>query len=427
MIFKLRKLKIVNAILLLLLIVTPILLFSADTDTGIGVTTAVDTRTGLWGPYWTDANTGMIVYLNSTFDVYFSKTTDGGANWTVGTRVEAGTDKGLHCYFDQETPGITDDKIHCIWADTTGSDKISYVAIDISSDSAGTVVDVDTSVTVAASDNSTKLAITKTRGGNLLMAFNTGTELAVYRSTDGGTNWTSRTDVFENIAQKDWVHLYPANTSDSNDAVALYQDVDASELSIKMYDDSANSWTESLIGPMNSDNTFPSIDAATRHSDGKILIGFHTNNDHATDDLATLTLTADSISSPATTTAVDIFTDQDNAGEVAMVINQQNDDVYIAYSKGGTWQTALDIVYHKSTNDMASWGTEQAYSEDTSASFNKFHGGRTVGDAGGRIQFVVFENSTPYVFVNLNNDIEITAATGGGEVISSDEVILFGF
>ena len=95
-----------------------------------------------------------------------------------------------------------------------------------------------------------------------------------------------------------------------------------------------------------------------------------------------------------------------------MFINQQNNDVYCAYLKGGTWLSAVDVVFHISTNGMTGWGTEQAYSEDTAADLRIVCAGRTVGDNGGRYQPAWFDTTLNDIFINENNDVEIAAVAG---------------
>lgn len=89
----------------------------------------------------------------------------------------------------------------------------------------------------------------------------------VVRSVDAGANRTSRADVFEAAAEEDWVLLYPANTADTADACAIYRDISANAVSIKMYDDSADTRTETAIVSATDSTTYINMDGAIRHSD----------------------------------------------------------------------------------------------------------------------------------------------------------------
>ena len=59
------------------------------------------------------------------------------------------------------------------------------------------------------------------------------------------------------------------------------------------------------------------------------------------------------------------------------------------------------------TWDAAPGGGEVTYSEDTSDDFRNPPMGRTVGDAGGRVMPVIYNDDTSQILVNENNDIEI--------------------
>ena len=368
---------------------------------------------GMWGPYWSDKDTAVIVFVDVEVDLSFARTTDGGINWTT-TEVEVGQDVVLACWYDKETPGDTGTLVHMAWLDTTGGDFAEYRTVDVSDGSLGTLRTVDSGVTVDNTPANNKIAITKTVGGNLLIAFSTQTEIECYRSIDSGATWVDRANCFESATAEDWLFMYPADTADNNDACCLFLDRDGNDLSVKMYDDSANSWTETIIDANVSDSSeFTNhMGGAIRHSDKHLLVGAHNFPGQTANDLLTFDITVDSITSPTVTAKTNIFTNQAESGFCAMIINQQNDDVYIAYSKGGTFLSLMDLVFHKSDDDMATWGSEQAYSEAAADDIRIVHGGRTVGNDGGRIQWAFYNDDLTEIFVNLVNDIEI-AASGG--------------
>lgn len=388
----------------------------ADTTVETAVSNATDERDSLWGPYWSDVNKGVIVFIDDGLDIHFTRTTDGGANWT-DTEIESGFVGPLACWYDKETPGDTGTLVHVAWVDATANDAY-YITIDVSDGSQGTKRTIDSTLTVETSGILNRTAITKTVGGNLLVAVSTQTEIECYRSTDSGVNWTDRADVFETATEADWCLLFPADTADSQDAAAIFWDRSANEISIKMYDDSANTWTEtSIAGSMVDNNTHKNMDASVRHSDKHVLLAAHSDDDTTTDDLMTWDLTVDSIASPTVTAKTDVVTDIAESAQVGMVINQQNDDIYVAYLKGGVWLATVDCVYHKSTDDMGTWGTEQVYSEAAADDLRIIHGGRTVGDDGGKIQFSFYNDDLADIFVNLVNDIEIAAVSVVGGIL----------
>jgi len=365
---------------------------------------AVHESQGLWGPYWIDTLKGAVIYLRS-FDLYLGYTDDGGATWS-NTLMEAGTERQLAVWFDRETPGDTGTLLHLAWLNTEDSD-VRYVNVDIDDATVGTIRDVDTGVTVGGTNTSNRIAITKTVSGNLICAFSTPTEIECYKSDDlFATAGTDIADPYETTTEEDWLLLYPADTADENDACGIFWDRSADAISIKMYDDSADTWTETAISSsMNDNQTYINMDAALRQSDSHILLAAHTSWDNNGDDLKTWDLTPDSIATPTVTAKTNIFTNQNESAQAAVMINQQNDEVYVAYLKGGTWQSETDVVFHKSDDGMANWGSEQAYSEAAADDNRNLSGGRTVGDDGGRIQWAWFNDDLGKIYVNLVNDI----------------------
>ena len=390
----------------------------ADTIAESTPQTDTDARVGLWGPYWTSTDIGAFVWVDDSDDIRFSRTTDKGANWT-DTLVRTGDAIKVSAWFDQETPGDTGTEIHVAWLDTVDDDAF-YRSIDISDGSQGTLRTIDASNTVADSGNSIRIAITKTVSGNLIVAYSTQSEIECYRSTDGfDTSNDAVGDVFETGSEEDWCLLFPANTGADDDACAVFLDRSANEITIKMYDesDSGGTWTEfatAIDSDVVDSTTWIGMDGAVRHSDNHILLGYHSRIDHTTDDLRTADLTVASISTPVITAKTNIFTNQTEAGQVSMFINQQNDHVYLAYIKGNTtWTFSSDIVYHISTDGMGIWGTEQAYSEDTPDDIRLVNAGRTVGDSGGRYQPAFYNDDLFNIFINEVLDIEIAVAGVG--------------
>jgi len=66
---------------------------------------------------------------------------------------------------------------------------------------------------------------------------------------------------------------------------------------------------------------------------------------------------------------------------------------------------------------MATWGTEQAYSEGTVDDYRLLNSGRMVGANGGRYQPSFFNDDLNDIFVNLVNDIEFVAGTPAAAII----------
>lgn len=386
------------------------IIYAADTTVATNVSDALDAQDALWGPYWTDINNGVVVYEDAQLDISYATTTDGGITWTP-IQIQIGSTREIAVFYDQEVPEDTGTNLHVVWVDS-GKDNLQYMTIDVSDGSLGTITEV-IPVDVNGANGTNHVAITKTVGGNLITAWSTQTEIGAIKTSNAFVSTTTISNVFETTTEQDWVMMFPTNTADDNDAGSIFWDRSVNELSIKMYDDSLDSWTETSIDVDAVDGAHMNFDISVRHSDSNILLAYHSNDDDAGDDFRTVEIVPDSIGSPATTSKANIFTNQNESAIAGMIINQQTNDVYVSYAKGGTWTGLVDIVYHKSDDGMTTWGAEQAYSELVADDNKAVSGTRTIGNNGGRIQWSWHNDDLTEIFVNLTNDIEIVAAEGG--------------
>ncbi len=386
----------------------------ADTSVDGNVDLALDVNGGCFGPYWANTLDAVIIYKNTTGDPTTSRTADGGATWGAPVDLEASNMKQLAAFFDKEVPGDNENLVHVVWLDDADND-FHYRTIDANTGTLGTIRSINAAVVgIQSTAVDHRVGICKTVGGNLIAFYETDSESNTYRSVDAGENWTSRADVSETAGQQDWVLLYPATTTDDNDACAVFWDVSASEISIKMYDDSADTWTESsILSSMVADVQNIAMDAVIRHSDGMLFGAAHSDEDTTGDDLLTFAVLPNSIAAPTINTGTTaVFTNQAASSQVAMFINQQNNNVYAAYLKGGTWEATVDCVFHISANGMTSWGAEQAYSEAAADDLRFVHAGRTAGASGGFYQPAFYNDDLGEIFVNIVNHTPISSALG---------------
>lgn len=377
----------------------------------------------LQGPYWVSPSTGYIFLSGpSDYDVHCYKTSDSGASWSEADAADCPTSTsgynllaGFASWFDQETPGDSGTKIHLAYVDDDNAtySNVKYVYFDTSTDQWSSPVTVRTGED-SATDWQKWLALTKSVGGVLFIAghTNSGT-VYMYRSTDG-SSWSLKTGPGE--ATADRYNLFCANLADTNDIWCLFHDADANALTLKTYDDSGNSWSEtSSIQSATENSSYPIrfFDGAIRHSDGHLLAVCWTGHDAVTADL----LAWDITDAGTITAKANVITDHDDCAYCGLLINQQNNDVYIAYlgNEDGsqTMGSLVSAFYKKSTDGMANWGSQTAYSSGTADDYRVISGGRTVGDAGGRWMPAWFDDDDNDIFVNDGNDVEIAAAAGG--------------
>lgn len=394
----------------------------ADTLVDSAIDPNLGTYVGLWGPYWSNVSIGAVVYVGTGGDLTYARTINKGEDWDV-TEIQAGATRQVAVWWDKETPGNTGTLAHIAWADFQ-SDSVLYRTLDVAADSLGTERTVDNTVTIDVDGSDNRIAITLTRGDNIILAFSTQSEIECYKSDatqSGGAFATAGTDiddVFETATEEDWCLLFPANTDDDNDACAIFQDRSANAITVKMYDDSADAWgAETSVGGIVDDPIYMNMDASVRHSDGHILVAHHNASDIFGNDIQTSDITVDDVTAPSRAFKTNVVTNFTEMAQVSVWINQQTDppQVRVGYLKGGTWEVDARSKYQISDDGMASWDGEVAYDEATSPNqdMRLIHAGRTVGDAGGRYQPAVYEDNDTQIVVNENNDTEIAAVAGG--------------
>lgn len=369
----------------------------------------------IWGPYWSDGDTAVVVIDNNVSDPTMVRTTDRGANWST-TVIQLRVCQAIGCWFDKETPGDTGTLLHVAYSDST-TEIVYYVTIDVSDGTIGTIREIATSITSTAAPASNQVLVSKAVNGTVMVAWTTTTSFACQTSTDNfATNNDTRGDCYEDAAATDFVLLFPANVADG-DMGCIFMDKSANAVTVKMFDSSADTgtgtWTETAIeGSIVENNNFINMGVAVRHSDNHVILALHTNDDISTDDLHVWDITPDSIASPGVTALTDVFTNQGESSGVCVLVDQNNDDLFIAYLKGGTFLSLVDVVGTKSSDGGSTWDTETTINEDATDDFRHVSCGHTIdASAGGHFLPLFYNDDLTEVFVNTNN-IDLTS--GGG-------------
>ena len=321
----------------------------------------------------TVAASSTVVYFfyidSADGELKYKKSSDGGAN--VGSAVAVSATSTVHAFdlwFDKWTPGNTGTLIHIAYNDQDADDCF-YDQLDVSDDSlTGRVAAFASTAFNAGNDglSNTFCSITRAQGGNLYIVGSGDSQLAgpswFVRSTDGGANWGNRTSPIEG-ASSDQELLLPGNTSDTQDIACIYWDADADALSVKMHDDSANSWTETSIATSIVDQAVSlthQLNASIRHSDKHLIVVVHTNVDPNAHSINAYDVNPNVISSVPVSTLTQLDNSVDDAAGVAVCINQNNNDIYVAtigLNDGSqTYGGSVDIYYQVSTDDGSTWG-----------------------------------------------------------------------
>lgn len=360
---------------------------------------------GIWGPFWLNQLVGAIIYIDGNSDVVARKTTDGGASWGAPAVSENITAVTLSAWFDKQTPGDDGTKVHCAYMNDAASTH-RYCAYDISAGTWGTP-NTAASPNPSATANSNKSFITKTRNGNILIG---GVVSALsshcFKAASPYTSWTSITNPYETNANDQTLGC-SVNTGDGADAGVIFWDISAFQISIKVYDDSANTWTETAISGTahTSQAAWRQMACTTRLSDGHVLVVAWNAFDVSTADMTSWDINPTSVASVSVTAKTNVINNTDNCAMVAIFIDQFTNDVYVAYGIGGNPTATLSIVYKKSTDGMANWGNQTAYSEDAADDYRVLENGAMGASSGGRFQPAWFDDDDFEIYINLTNDI----------------------
>ncbi len=344
----------------------------ADVTIDAVISNAAVAGRGMRSVVFTTASIGYCFYVDSDGTFGYCKTTDGGETWGAQVEIAAATTHtSWDVWFDQWTPGDSGTLIHTWYVDTT-NDDVTWRTLDTNGDSLGTAVAV-ISLTSATQARGSFVSGTKTRSGYLYVAYDidAGAERGLHRSTDSGTSWSANLSTTFVEATIDQCFAFPAsNTGDDNDSWFLYQDASTDELTLKMWDSSAGSATESSSIMTLVENTTDGtgqygFSASVRHSDGHLIVAAISEYDAAgVSDHRIFDING----TGSITEKTAIQSDTDDHYYPAVFIDQNTDDIYVAYNglRDGSEVigTTTKIYYTKSTDDGATWTSgNTAYSE----------------------------------------------------------------
>ena len=369
------------------------------------------------GIFWTSPTVGYTIYVDSSSDLKYRKTADGGATWGGAVNIRTGTVQGYDCWADWQTAGDAGTKIHIAYTDAD-SDDVRYVYLDTSGDTVGGDDQIEAcqgtgSMFVFIGRLYINVSITKTRGGNLAVAFRyIDTDVTHFRefytSPDADT-WTNEASPWE--ASSDHILIFPGNEADNQDVWAVFWDITADEISLKTYDDSGNSWSEqSISGSMVEASAELSMDGAIRLSDGHLIFAAWSDFDDANADLKVWDING----AGSITAKTNVITDEAESFLSSVFINQDNDDIYITYVSGTAARSVVKVFYQKSDDGAGTWGSETAMQADAEDDEKWISAGAVKATWGGKFQPVWFNDDLNDIFCNTDNGVSIAAAVGAG-------------
>jgi hypothetical protein len=312
-------------------------------------------------------------------DASFSKSLDGGVTWSNPVALRAMTSTQIAVWYDRWS-GIDGDLIHVVYTDNSGA-NVYYRSINTAnSDTLSTEYTVFDGASTA---NGGAISIARMRGGNLVVVgtIDVNTEVFSKKSIDVGVNWSNIAAGYETGSTiSDLCIVMPGWGADTNDAMMFYYDKDASEISVKYYDDSVNSWSETSIATSISKVNHTDygylwdISAAVDLTNSQNLLVFWTGVDAANADLRCFKVTQ----SAQTETAANVVLNSIDDQSFCNISIAPNDDWYVFYagkSDGSdVYNSSMGLYYKISTDDGATWSTEAQLEPNLLYSIFGFYG-----------------------------------------------------
>ena len=322
------------------------------------ISTIAENEIARRGPVWTNDLIGYLFYVSNIGDngIRYRKTINGGLTWGAEVTVSVSTDgREPAVWYDRWTQGDSGTLIGIAYY-TDGDGDIHFRTLDTATD----ILDVQRTIfNGVPGDLPTNLGLVKAVGGNYYVPMTSnsaGMQDRFFRSTDGGVNWVERITV-QDTGLSDSFIVTPGNEADSQDIYLFQCDFAAQEITLKVYDDSTNTFSETLIVAAYRWFTIKSAGASQRHSDGhSILVMYGPIPVAATNDIRVFDVNGAASIVEKTQVITDV------AGLTAEIcIDQNTDDLYVPYFRGPN-TTTQQLFFKVSRDGGTTWEAEQAYS-----------------------------------------------------------------
>lgn len=312
-----------------------------------------------------------VIFIDSGSDVVYRKSIDGGLTWQPDVNIYTGTTTGLSVWYDRWS-NISAGLIHLAYMESA-TDDVFYRTINTESSDA-----LSTQTTIIALTSTAYpsiISICRARGGNVYCGvyIDVGAEGGFYRlpnaNVPNGAWDAARATIGEGdtTAPGDHWVLMPGWAADNQDMMAFYWDESASEISRKLYDDSANSWAETSIAAsmtiLTPGSGFAQLAGAVDISNSRNLLVAWSAADTLNADLRCWHITESAITE--VTNVVQNSTD--DQGFCAISIDTIRGGWCVFYggaSAGGeTFNTAMNVYAKCSMDSGSTWGPETKLTE----------------------------------------------------------------
>lgn len=312
---------------------------------------------------------GVIYYFapDNGSDLAYTKSSDNGLTWSLPAVIFTGSVTNLAVWYDRWS-GINADLIHLAYTDS-GVDDTRYRTLD-----AGNSDALSTETTIFAGTDTASggvLSVTRSRGGNVYCytVIDAGVEGGFFKLLSANVPngaWEAALTNPEALAPTDQIILAPGFAADNHDIMAIFWDASANQISRYVYDDSANTWGESIFtgtfvdvpGTGGSYPSAPHFYAAVDLTNSQIVVLAWNGIDGASSDLTCWTVTESAITAKTDV----VLNGTDDQGLCSLCLDTINGiwwAFYCGKSDGSeTMLTAIRIYCKASKDGGATWGAE---------------------------------------------------------------------
>lgn len=364
---------------------------------------------------WKNEKEGYLIYTDGNSDLKYLETSNGGESWNSNL-IRTGAIYSFSVWYDKWTSENLGDLIHIAYVDDEDGDDVHYYNLNTTNNqlsSKSTIFPGSTLAITGVND----FDIVKSRGNMIYVGgtIDTGVENFFYNSSDNGATWSSKSNV--NEGDSDRIIFSPCNEPNPNDICAIYLDISVNDLTIKVFNSTSNSWSESSIleNSITETDDYFQMDATYRHSDNHTLLAIWEGVYIASPDPAILFYDITDIDTY--TKKTDIYAADNEPANIGLMIDQQTNNIYAAYTVGST--SASDVYYKNSSDGGSTWSSATLY-DDHSDDIKGCYAGTSIGNDGGRFAPVFFNDDLNNLYNNYSASviIENNYINFGGGVIN---------
>lgn len=326
-----------------------------------------DSRTGASTNYVVHTPTGRILYIysqgtnNSASSLFCTYSDDEGLTWKrfrIATAITGITQVAV--WYDRWSD-INADLIHVAYTNSV-DDDVRYTTVDASS--LATTTDI-VAFLGASTATGCSMSITRARGGNLILCgtIDAAAEIFNLKSTAVGASASFSTIATVTEATTDQLILMPGWNADTQDVMAFFWDQSTSEISVKRYDDSANTWAETSISTGMTLGTaataYGHFSACVDLANSRNYLAAWSAADQVNADLRVWYVNDTTITETSANAVLNSSDDQGIAS-ISLDIVSGRIRVYYAGKSDGTqtWPTSVGVYFKDSTDTGATWGSE---------------------------------------------------------------------